>query len=183
MQVPIVGVQDPVIINLPAQLIEVTELTGSFSRVNLRVGTAGNIIEALFADEIGFPFEPSLFAAALRFAESKPQVWTYFPESSVDSSTAVFPTKIPLYIFLDVGTYAGAWDKNSESGRFLYVGGLQLNLFKDLVKIYAPVFYSSEFRNSLKTVPEENGFWRKVSFSIDVQRLNLRRIFNGQIPF
>jgi hypothetical protein len=107
--------------------------------------------------------------------------------SSINLTTslpkAVFPTKIPLYIFLDVGTYAGAWDKNSESGRFLYVGGLQLNLFKDLVKIYAPVFYSSEFRNSLKTVPEENGFWRKVSFSIDVQRLNLRRIFNGQIPF
>jgi hypothetical protein len=87
------------------------------------------------------------------------------------------PIKIPLRIFIDVGTYSEAWDKNYEYPRFLYVTGLQLALFHDVLNIYAPLLYSGFFRDQLKTVPEENKFWKRVSFSIDVQRLNFRKPF------
>ncbi len=88
----------------------------------------------------------------------------------------LFPVKLPIRIFLDVGTYAEAWKKDAETSRFLYVAGLQLTLFKDLLNVYAPLFYSKEFRDNLKTTPEVNTFGKRLSFSFDIQRFNLRKI-------
>lgn len=88
----------------------------------------------------------------------------------------LLPFKLPVRIFLDVGTYAEAWKKNAETSRFMYVAGLQLTLFKDLLNVYAPLLYSKEFRDNLKTVPEENTFAKKLSFSIDIHRFNLRKL-------
>jgi hypothetical protein len=95
----------------------------------------------------------------------------------------LFPFKLPLRIFLDVGTYADAWQKNAATSRFLYVGGFQITLLKDLVNIYLPIVYSKEFSDNLKTVPEENKFLKKISFSIDIQRFNLRKFTDNKIPF
>jgi len=91
----------------------------------------------------------------------------------------LFPVKLPVKIFLDIGTYSDAWGSQPPTSRFLYVGGLQISLLKDIINIYIPIFYSSNFSNSLKTVPEENTFWKRISFSIDVQNVNFRRIFKN----
>jgi hypothetical protein len=40
---------------------------------------------------------------------------------------AVLPFDIPLKVFVDVGTYAEAWKKDAESGRFIYDAGLQIS--------------------------------------------------------
>lgn len=96
---------------------------------------------------------------------------------------SILPKFIPLRIFFDAGTYAEAWKKESATTRFLFVGGLQLSLFKEVINIYAPLFYSSSFRNNLKSVPEENKFFRKVSFTIDLQRFSLRKWTGNQFPF
>jgi hypothetical protein len=90
--------------------------------------------------------------------------------------TQLIPAIIPLKVFLDVGTYADAWGSSPPTSKFLYVGGLQLSLLKGLFNIYAPIVYSSDFSDNLKTVPEENTFWKKISFSIDVQNFNFRKI-------
>jgi hypothetical protein len=45
------------------------------------------------------------------------------------------------------------------------------------VNIYAPLLYSDFFRDQMKTVPEENKFWKRISFSMDVQHLNFRKPF------
>src|SRR5205814_5548931 len=90
----------------------------------------------------------------------------------------VFPVKLPIKIFLDVGTYAEAWKKNATTSRFLYVGGLQLSLFKGIVNFYAPLLYSKEFRDQLKSVPEENKFFKRISFSVDIQKISLRKYIN-----
>ena len=94
---------------------------------------------------------------------------------------SLVPAWLPLKVFLDVGTYAEAWQNNPPTNRFLYVGGLQLSLLKDMLNFYAPLFYSSDFSNQLKTVPGANGFWQKISFSIDIQDFSLRKVF-GNIP-
>jgi hypothetical protein len=88
----------------------------------------------------------------------------------------LIPRVIPLKIFLDVGTYAEAWGSNPPTSRFLYVGGLQLSLLKGLINFYAPLVYSSDFSSNLKTVPEENSFWKKISFSIDIQGFDVKKI-------
>lgn len=90
----------------------------------------------------------------------------------------IFPVALPLRIFLDAGTYAEAWKRETSNPRFLYVAGLQLSLFKQLVNIFAPVLYSNQFRDRLKSVPEENKFLKRISFNIDIQRLKLTRTEN-----
>ena len=95
----------------------------------------------------------------------------------------LFPIKLPVHIFFDIGTYAEAWKKEASTSRFLYVGGLQVSLFKNLLNIYAPLIYSKEFRDNLKTVPGQNKFFQRLSFSIDIHRFDLRRIIGYKVPF
>ncbi len=88
----------------------------------------------------------------------------------------LFPVKLPLKIFFDAGTYAEAWKKNTTTPRLLYVGGLQLSLFKNVLNIYAPVIYSNIFKEQLKTDKEANKFIKKITFSIDLQSSSVRKI-------
>ena len=48
----------------------------------------------------------------------------------------LFPVKLPLRLFLDFGTYSEAWGSNPPTSRFLFVGGLQVTLLKNLINIY-----------------------------------------------
>jgi hypothetical protein len=109
--------------------------------------------------------------------------WIASMNFSTTLPAKMFPIELPLRLFLDVGTYSDAWEKDAYTSRFLYVGGIQLVLLHDLINIYVPVFYSKEFRNNLKTVPEENKFLRKISFSIDIHKLNLRKLTNNYYSF
>jgi hypothetical protein len=93
----------------------------------------------------------------------------------------LFPFKLPVRIFFDAGTYADAWKKGATTSRFLYVGGLQLSLFRDILHFYAPIIYSKQFRDNLKTVPEENKFFKKLSFSIDIHRFNLGKFTGNRV--
>src|SRR5437868_6802073 len=62
----------------------------------------------------------------------------------------IVPEWIPLKVFLDMGTYADAWENDPPTSHFLYVGGLQLSLLKNVIRIYAPIIYSKDFRDQLK---------------------------------
>ncbi len=88
----------------------------------------------------------------------------------------IFPVKLPLKLFLDVGTNAEAWKKNAATTKFLYVGGLQLSLFKNILAIYAPLVYSKDFKEVLQTDPERNKFFKKLTFSINIQHISLRKL-------
>lgn len=95
---------------------------------------------------------------------------------------ALFPFKIPLLLFLDVGTYAEAWNKNAATSKFLYIGGLQLSLFKNVLNIYAPLIYSKEFKSTIKTDSKLKKFSERITFSIDLQNIHLKKLV-PQIPF
>ncbi len=94
----------------------------------------------------------------------------------------LFPIRLPIYVFFDVGTYSGAWVADAPTSRFLFVGGLQVSVLKNLVNVYIPIFYSSDFSSRLKTVPEENTFGKKISFSIDIQNFSVRKLMSKS-PF
>jgi hypothetical protein len=100
--------------------------------------------------------------------------------ASINLSTSVpkklLPLPFPIKIYADAGTYADAWKKDVSVSRFLYVMGIQLSLPGDIINIYAPILYSKEFSSNLKTVPEENKFFRKISFSINIQNLGIKRL-------
>ncbi len=95
---------------------------------------------------------------------------------------SVLPFKLPIKVFFDIGTYAGAWKKNAPTGRFVYDAGLQLSLFKNVLNIYVPILYSKEYKDYFKSTITQKRFQRNISFSIDLQNISLKR-WVPQIPF
>jgi hypothetical protein len=93
----------------------------------------------------------------------------------------VLPIKIPLHFFVDIGTTADAWKENPATGKFLYDAGLQIPLLKSLVNIYVPILYSKVYSNYFKSTLGENRFWKTISFSIDVQKLQFNKL-SREIP-
>ncbi len=93
----------------------------------------------------------------------------------------IVPQWLPLKLFFDVGTYAEAWGVNPPTDHFLYVGGFELDLFHDVLRIYAPLLYSSDFSDQLKTVLDQNSFGKKLSFSIDLGNLDFKKLI-GYTP-
>jgi hypothetical protein len=87
------------------------------------------------------------------------------------------PIKIPVRIFVDIGTYAEAWKKSSTTGRFLYDAGFQLSLFKNVLNIYVPVVYSKVYGDYFKSTITEKRFQRNISFSIDLQQFRGSKLF------
>jgi hypothetical protein len=80
----------------------------------------------------------------------------------------VLPIKIPLKLFADVGTYAGAWEKDAESDRFLFAAGLQVSLFKNVLNVYMPLVYSKVYKDYIQSTIDKKGrFFKTISFSID----------------
>ncbi len=95
---------------------------------------------------------------------------------------SILPFKIPLKIFADIGTYAEGWQKDAATSRFLFDAGLQLSLFHETLNIYFPLLYSKEYKDYFKSTLGEKRFWKTVSFSIDIQNFNLRKI-DKQLDF
>jgi hypothetical protein len=96
---------------------------------------------------------------------------------------ALLPVKIPMRVFLDIGTYAGAWDRSGENERFLYDAGLQLSFLKETVNLYIPLLYSSVFRDYLQSIyPKNERFWKRMSFSIDLSNFRFRK-FDRNLDF
>ena len=90
----------------------------------------------------------------------------------------LLPFKLPIKLFADIGTYAEAWKKNSETGRFLYDAGVQLSLFKNVLNVYFPLIYSKVYSDYFKSTITEKKFQRNISFSIDIQQLSFSKLFS-----
>ena len=72
-----------------------------------------------------------------------------------------------------MGTYAEAWQNNAPTSQFLYTGGIQLSLFKNVLNIYAPLIYSSDFNQALGTPISEEEL-----LSASISRIS---IINGSL--
>jgi hypothetical protein len=89
---------------------------------------------------------------------------------------SVLPVKIPLKLFLDVGTYAEAWKDNPASGRFIYNAGIQLPLLNSLINVYVPIVYSKVYSDYLKSIVVEKKFLRSISFTINLEQLSFDKL-------
>ncbi len=104
------------------------------------------------------------------------QKWVAAVNLNTSLPSQLFPFKLPLKLFLDVGTYSEAWAKTSSTTRFVYVGGLQVSLLKNVLNVYVPLLYSKAFKDQLKTDKELNKLSKKITFSIDIQHLRLVKL-------
>jgi hypothetical protein len=87
----------------------------------------------------------------------------------------MFPFKLPVKLFLDIGTVAEAWQKDYEAERFLYNAGIQLSLFREILNIYLPVVYSDVYKDYFNSWPKNKRIGQTLSFSIDIQNLRVRK--------
>lgn len=92
---------------------------------------------------------------------------------------SILPIKIPLKLFFDIGTYAEAWEETNTSSRFLYDGGVQVSLFGGIANLYLPLVYSKVYKDYFGTVDTDKGFGKKLSFSIDIQKVRLSKLVQG----
>ncbi len=90
---------------------------------------------------------------------------------------SLLPVKIPIKIFVDIGTYAEAWDDDRGSGRFLYDAGLQVSLFYNVLNVYFPLVYSKVYDNYFKSTIPGSTFKNNIVFSIEFKNLQPRKIF------
>ena len=125
----------------------------------------------LYADKVG---KTDDWLAAINLSTTIP---------SAINPLSLLPVKIPLKLFLDIGTYGDAWEKDTELDRFIFDAGLQVSLFANTVNIYVPVVYSSIYKDYIQSVLEKKGrFWKTISFSIDISNFHLRKI-NRELDF
>jgi hypothetical protein len=106
------------------------------------------------------------------YVQGRSANWVSALNFSTSLPGKLFPVPVPIRIFFDVGTYAEGWRTNAQTSRFLYAGGIQLSLFKNVLNIYAPLVYSSDFRDLIRS----ETFWRKLTFSIDMQNLDYKKL-------
>ncbi len=96
--------------------------------------------------------------------------------SALNISGSIF---MPLKFFVDLGTYADPWQTNATTSKFLYDAGLQLSLFDNCLNLYVPIFYSKVYRDYYKSIFPDKSFAKSISFSIDIQRFNLKKLAKG----
>ncbi len=117
------------------------------------------------------------------FLQGRSDDWVAALNLNTSLPDKLFPIKLPLMIFLDIGSFAEAWSEDANTSKFLYVGGLQLSILKGILNVYAPIIYSSDFRENLKSSPEQNKFSRKITFSLDIHRLTHQKIMGQPFHF
>jgi hypothetical protein len=106
------------------------------------------------------------------YVQGKSANWVSSLNFNTSLPAGLFPFYVPIRIFFDVGTYAEAWQNNPQTSRFLYTGGIQLSLLKNVINIYAPLIYSNDFDDALRNI----SFGRKITFSIDIQNISYKKI-------
>ena len=90
---------------------------------------------------------------------------------------SVLPVKIPLKLFVDIGTYAEAWKRDANLDRFVFDAGLQLSFFSNTINIYLPLVYSSVYKEYIQSVLEKKGrFFKTISFNINISNFTLKKI-------
>jgi hypothetical protein len=109
---------------------------------------------------------------AFDYVQGKSANWVSSLNFNTTLPASLFPFPVPIRLFFDVGTYAEAWENNPPTSRFLYTGGIQLSLLRNVLNIYAPIIYSSDFNDALGST----SFGRKITFSIDIQNINYKKL-------
>jgi hypothetical protein len=112
------------------------------------------------------------------FLQGKSANWVTALNFTSSLPAKMFPFPVPIRLFFDVGTYAEAWDVNPPTSRFLYTGGIQLSLFKNVLNIYVPLIYSSDFNQAFNGTD----FGRRITFSIDIQNIDYKWILKKKLP-
>ena len=88
---------------------------------------------------------------------------------------SLLPVKLPLQLFADLGTTSQIFNNKDGGSRFLFDAGLQFSVLKNVLQIYVPLLYSKVYSNYFKSTISNNRLLKNISFSIDVERLQIKK--------
>ncbi len=91
----------------------------------------------------------------------------------------ILPVKLPIQLFVDIGTYSDAWKDENSNGRFLYDAGIKVSILKSAFSVYLPVVYSKVYRDYYKSFYPEKRFNHTVSFAFDLSQLQPSKIYRS----
>ena len=139
----------------------------------------GMASQQLMVGDGGFKVRTDLLADKV----AKTDDWLIAANFNTTIPSALLPVKIPLKVFLDIGTYAEAWKNKTENDRFLFDAGLQISLLRETINIYLPLIYSPVYKDYIQSIIEKKGrIWKKISFSIDISNFSFRK-FDRKFAF
>jgi hypothetical protein len=110
------------------------------------------------------------------FLQGRSEDWVAAANFNTTLPNGLFPVQLPIRLFFDIGTYAEAWGKNAQTSKFLYVGGVQISILKDIVNVYVPILYSKDFKDYIKATWPEKRLAKSISFSIDIQKFKWKKV-------
>ncbi|HEX6334839.1 MAG TPA: hypothetical protein VFZ78_11475, partial [Flavisolibacter sp.] len=110
---------------------------------------------------------------AVNFSSSVPQKM---------NPLSVLPVKIPLHVYLDIGTHAAVWERNATDDRFLFNAGFHLPFFDGMFNLCIPVLYNSVYGDYFKSTITGSRFLKTMSFSINLDTDIFKR-FNREAEF
>lgn len=139
----------------------------------------GSVSQQIMIRDGGFKVRSDLLSSKI----GKTDKWLTALNLTADLPKDLIPfssltTESPIKFFLDIGSYAQGWQKNTATSKFLYDAGVQISLYKNLINIYIPVLYSKVYRDYYKSTIPEKRFWKTISFSIDIQNFRLEKFIN-----
>lgn len=77
---------------------------------------------------------------------------------------------LPLSLYMDFGTYAGAGSAFSGSQAFVYNGGICIEALPGILEIYLPLFMSSDINNAINL--NTDNYWQRIRFMINLKNLD-----------
>ncbi|MDQ2753358.1 MAG: hypothetical protein M3R72_10090, partial [Bacteroidota bacterium] len=93
----------------------------------------------------------------------------------------ILPFKIPIQVFVDVGTYSDVWKDDNSNGRFLYDAGFKISVLNSAFSVYLPVVYSKVFRDYYKSFYPTQRIVHSLSFCFNLGQLQPNKI-NRNLP-
>jgi hypothetical protein len=87
--------------------------------------------------------------------------------------------KLPLRLFLDIGTFTNAAKLNPSGQKILYDGGVELALPYDVISVYFPVILSKDFKDYMKSMYGNKVFVNSIVFRMDLNKINWMKLSNA----
>jgi hypothetical protein len=112
--------------------------------------------------EGGFKIPTHLYASQIGRSDN----WLF----AVNLSTDI--PKLPLRLFLDVGTFSNAAKLNPSGQKILYDGGIEVALPYDIISVYFPLVMSKDFNDYMKSMYGNKVFGNSIVFRMDLHKIN-----------
>jgi hypothetical protein len=90
--------------------------------------------------------------------------------------------RLPIRLFIDVGTFANADKLNPSGNKFIYDGGAEIHLL-DIINVYVPLIMSKDFRDYRKSITGKDGILDGIVFTVALHKINWLKAPSGIFSF